>query len=344
MKSTAVFRADADSIIGGGHLARTLSLASEWTVQGGEAVLLSNTAPEVLSQATAGSRIEVWPIGTRHPDPGDLEALAAVIARRCPAWVVVDGYHFEDGYNAAARSAGAHVLEFSDGVTRPAYSANILLDQNLSTEERRYPLGRGATALLGTRYACLAQGFAKYRSRQVSVPPVAGRVLVTLGGADPGNQTSKVVQALMRVNGAARVTVVVGALNRHLEEIKRLAGQDARFTVVHATRDMPALMAESDMAVTAAGSTVWELAFMGVPAIMMALADNQRGIAQAAGERGVAINLGWSETVTAGRVAEAVGDLLQDAERRAELVRAGRAAVDGHGARRVVETMLQFAR
>jgi spore coat polysaccharide biosynthesis predicted glycosyltransferase SpsG len=103
---------------------------------------------------------------------------------------------------------------------------------------------------------------------------------------------------------------------------------------------MPELMNWADVAIAAAGSTTWELAFLGVPFCHIVVADNQAAIADHAARGGYAVNLGWHAELTTGRVAGAVADLLDDSDRRSAMTRAGRAAIDGQGALRVAD-MLQ---
>jgi spore coat polysaccharide biosynthesis predicted glycosyltransferase SpsG len=101
-------------------------------------------------------------------------------------------------------------------------------------------------------------------------------------------------------------------------------------------------MAWGDVAVSGGGSTCWELAFMGLPNLALALADNQRGIADGLGRAGVAENLGWFEEVNEETIATRLEDLLKDRARRAEMGRRGRKLVDGRGPERVVDTLSQW--
>ena len=104
--------------------------------------------------------------------------------------------------------------------------------------------------------------------------------------------------------------------------------------------DLPRHMAWADLAISAAGSTCWELACIGVPAIVIAVADNQRDIARGVDEAGTARNLGWWESVGAADIAAAVDGLVHDAAARRAMRRRGRALVDGRGAERVVAAVL----
>jgi len=99
-------------------------------------------------------------------------------------------------------------------------------------------------------------------------------------------------------------------------------------------------MIQAVFAVTAAGSTCWELMYLGVPLACLVLADNQAGIAFGLDQAGAALSLGRAEGISAKEIAARVGPLLRDPAQRAVMARAGRGLVDGKGAQRVVDRML----
>jgi UDP-2,4-diacetamido-2,4,6-trideoxy-beta-L-altropyranose hydrolase len=162
--------------------------------------------------------------------------------------------------------------------------------------------------------------------------------MVSLGGGDPGNVTLKVVQALQEADlDGAEVVTLVGAANPHLEEIS--AAANASRWLIHVyinARDMSELLAEVDFAITAAGSTSLEMAFMALPFIVLVVADNQRLVAEYLASAGIAVNLGWFEDAPPARIKREAARVLRSPECRGEMSRRGRALVDGEGAERVV--------
>jgi spore coat polysaccharide biosynthesis predicted glycosyltransferase SpsG len=166
-------------------------------------------------------------------------------------------------------------------------------------------------------------------------------VLVTLGGADPNNCTEKVVEALGQLEREMlHCTVVIGESNPHKSSI-RAAAERAGIPIDLRTNisDMASVMAEHDVAVSAGGSTCWELAFMGIPNVILVLAENQRGIAEGLEERGTAVNLGWHEAVGKEEIACQVTELIQEDDQRLEMARKAQNLVDGQGARCVLQEM-----
>jgi spore coat polysaccharide biosynthesis predicted glycosyltransferase SpsG len=178
------------------------------------------------------------------------------------------------------------------------------------------------------------------------VPPAVlaegSRVLVSLGGADPEDAAAKVVDALARVPGDhLRVKVVSGP--SHPQGVQQ--GQqgevdgDARIARLPATVDMVPLMKWADVAVTGAGSTVYELCCLGVPTFVVAITRPQIESARAIEREGLAIDLGWHASMDASSAAQAIDALCRDAARRTELSRRGRERIDGLGASRVVQAL-----
>ena len=196
-------------------------------------------------------------------------------------WIVADGYWVGPAYARALERAGAAVLLVDDLGEAGPYGADLVLNQNLHATEAMYADRSARTSLLlGPRFALLRREFAPWRGFVREIPERARRILITLGGSDPENLTSRVVRALSRYE-AYEWRVLVGPGNPFAEEILAEAGRvSRRDSVLFAVDDLPALLAWSDLAVSAAGSTSWELAFFGVPFLTIAAARNQTPIAE----------------------------------------------------------------
>jgi UDP-2,4-diacetamido-2,4,6-trideoxy-beta-L-altropyranose hydrolase len=333
-----VVRADAGRALGAGHLMRCLALAHAWRALGGRVTFVTSCEGDALRGRLAEFGVEsvVHP----HPDPRDADQLAEFLAPRPGATVVLDGYHFDTAYQERARAGGNVVLVVDDIGHLPAYSADVILNQNIRAGEVRY--ASSARLLLGPTFAMLRPEFAPFASFSRVVAERARNVLVTFGGSDPENATELACRALVAIDDAqleARVVVVADHPHeRALRAIAQESGQ--RIRLVAATGRMPELMAWSDVAICAGGSTCWELAFMGVPAIVIALADNQRGNSRGLAAAKVAVDGGELATLSPSTLADAVEAVLADAPRRAEMSRNGRALVDGLGAERVARALM----
>jgi UDP-2,4-diacetamido-2,4,6-trideoxy-beta-L-altropyranose hydrolase len=301
--STIVVRADASPRIGLGHAMRCLALAQTHRDAGGEVAFAMADPPAAFAERLAAEGIELRPAET---------------AASGADWIVLDGYDFDAAYERELRAA-ARLLVLDDHDAD--HDADLILRQGLGARE-------GERVLAGSRYALLRREFRIWdRSPRPVADPVR-RVLVTLGGGDPGPVIDTVLAAVARAD--REVQWITGPLNP-----RRTAPPGVE--VVVDAPDMPERMHWADLAVTAAGSTSWELARVGTPQIAIELADNQRPVAHALAEHGIAVRAGWHADLDAEALAAAIDGLT--AERRAEMARRGRATIDGQGAVRVLEAM-----
>ncbi len=326
-------RTDASAAIGLGHAMRCLALVDA----GPEPATLLMAGPPAAIVERAPS---VAPLVAPPGSPADAAETAAFARERGAAWVVVDGYHFYGGYQQALVDAGLRVLAFDDHGHAGYYAAHVVLNQNLGADEATYAERAPYTRLLlGPRYVLLRREFlGAGPSREF--PERARRVLVSLGGSDPDDVSSRVLAALSGVPGPLEVQVLIGGANPHRAQLERAAaGSRHAIELVADARDVAARMRWADLAVTAAGGSAWELARVGTPQLNVVLADNQRPAAAALAREGLGVPLGWHEDLTAAAIADAVGALADDARRRAELSARSAELVDGRGAERVLAAM-----
>ena len=336
-------RADANPAMGSGHVMRCLALAQAWGGRGGPVWFLSRCNNATLQQRIQAAGAEFLSLSPDASVHLDIQSTLTLLAELKAAYVVLDGYDFDSDYQRAVRAGGCRLLVIDDTVRLTHYDADILLNQNLGAAQLKYDCNSDAVVLLGPEYALLRREFIFWRSRLHTVPETARKILVTLGGSDPDNVTLNVIRALRRLEiTRLQIRVVAGPANPHIEELRDAAAAfPGRLELLSAVSDMAPLMAWADLAITAAGSTCWELACLGLPAVSLVIAENQRGIAEELGAAGVVFNLGWHAEVSAERLANAVDGLLFSSFRRLRMSQKGRALVDGKGAERVVSALLQ---
>jgi spore coat polysaccharide biosynthesis predicted glycosyltransferase SpsG len=169
------------------------------------------------------------------------------------------------------------------------------------------------------------------------------KVMLTMGGADPDNITARVLRVMLS-QFELEVTVVVGYNNPHLSQLQGMAGKNSGTVhFVENATNMPQLIASADVAVAAAGTTSLEMCFLGLPAILFVLADNQRAVAEELNRRGAAIHFVAYGNSADGELANCLRCLIAPPERRSAMSKIGRTLVDGLGASRVVEQLLAGA-
>ncbi len=336
-----LFRTDASVKIGTGHVMRCLALAQTVQDAGGRTVFaMVEATPAIESKLTAES-CKVLPVACTAGTADDVQQTLRLAREEQAGWVVIDGYQFGAGYQEALRSAGCKVLFLDDYGHASHYSARFVLNQNVSASERLYETREPDTRLLlGPRFALLRREFFPWRDWKREVSPVCRRLLVMMGGSDPDNLTARVLDAVVQAGiGHLETTVVVGGSNPHLAMLQRLAAESGRkIALRNDVADIAELMGAADIAVSAAGSTCWELCLLGLPALLIDVAANQSAVAKELDRRGCAIHLG-DQTVDAGKIASELTRLVASFELRRSLSQKARELVDGQGAERVLAVL-----
>jgi spore coat polysaccharide biosynthesis predicted glycosyltransferase SpsG len=305
-------RADGSAAMGLGHVMRTLAVAQEAAANGHDVSYVMHDDP-VACQLPERRGFKV----TRLPDADDRSWLTDV---QPGDRVVFDGYPFlANGITGDARQRGATVAAVDDHDGGDV-EADVVVNPN-AVDPARYV--RATAALCGPGYALVRSEFLPYRRQRGEH---ARTLVVTLGGSDAGGLTEP----------------LLGALDTHrpFEHVVLVAGPAApepparpRLEVVRDPSDVAATFDRADAAISAAGSTTWELLCLGVPSVLIEVAPNQRLVALTAARHGAAF-----VAATIADVVRAVDDLT-DVRTRSTVSGRALATVDGLGARRVVHTM-----
>jgi UDP-2,4-diacetamido-2,4,6-trideoxy-beta-L-altropyranose hydrolase len=225
-------------------------------------------------------------------------------------------------------------------------TCRILLDQTFGrqADDYRALVPADCTLLCGSGYALLRPEFAALRpySLRRRAQPKLQHLLITLGGVDKDNVTTRVLAALQGspLSATCEITVVMGSTAPWLDDVRRMAqAMRWRTTVRVGVHDMARLMADSDLAIGAAGATAWERCCLGLPSAMLVLADNQRHAA------------GLLEQAEAARIVRLDGDrpnplvrlideLGRSESRLRRMSEAARTITDGEGAKQVANLLV----
>ena len=289
-----VFRTDATSQIGSGHFMRCLTLADELKKQGAQIWFVSRNLPEHLRDMLAAKGIQLVPLAnTASATPIDDLAHSAwlgisqaqdaqdtiqALAEQSWDWLVVDHYALDARWESAMRNTAKRIMVIDDLADRQ-HDCELLLDQNYYADMQTRYSGKvpaHCQLLLGPRYALLREKFRKLREQ---IKPRTGEVkklLVFFGGVDADNYTGLAIKALADMAlKEVQVDVVIGAQHPCHTEIETQCA--TRGFVCHVQTDkMAELMSASDLAIGAGGTAIWERCCLGLPAISLCVAENQR--------------------------------------------------------------------
>jgi UDP-2,4-diacetamido-2,4,6-trideoxy-beta-L-altropyranose hydrolase len=332
-----LFVVDAGPAVGGGHVMRSLALASALTAQGAACRFAS--APAAAAILTAFSP-ETPQISAASTAPSDLAY--AVRGERFDA-IVFDHYGLSEG-DHLAMAQGKPALAIDDLADR-TLGADVLVDSGPARRAEDYDglIPEGARLLLGPQHAPVRPEFAELRATALAWrgEPV-GRVLVSLGLTDVAGITGRIVERLRPKVSDVGIDIVLGAEAPSLPSLSKIARRDTRITLHIDTPHMARLTAEADIAIGAAGSSAWERCTLGLPTLMLVLAENQRAAAQTLAEREAALVVDAGAPDFEPAFDRALVRITTDAALRRQLAAASAALCDGLGGPRVAEVFLKL--
>lgn len=332
-KPRVLFRADASSELGFGHVARVCALVEETEAHGCEPVLLFGGDP-----ASVRSWAQDHGLDADVRDWSVTQVLQEAAHPRTTA-VVVDGPPLAAALVPKLPAQLRSIV--LDDVGRLPYEMSAVVNHNVHAPGLAATYPRAHQRLLGRRYLMLRRDIRRYM--RGSCRPSGQRrlrVVVTFGGSDPPNATSRVL-ALVPDDRPLELIVIAGPGFRHHEalqqaaEVARSHGHDV--DIRHAPDDPGGLFVSADAAICSAGGTLGELAYLGCPALAFAIVADQVAPLRVQHADGL---------VAGGHPLDAVGDdlvhetlraFLTDDELRASVRRRALATADSDGAKRVVE-------
>lgn len=354
------FRTDASLQIGTGHVMRCLTLADGLRERGSRCTFIcrphSGHLLDMIAQrghhAVALPNVEST---TKHMSADPLHAACLGTDWQTDAqqtrealraegvdWLVVDHYALDHCWEQTLRPFCQNLMVIDDLADRP-HDCDVLLDQNLGRSSQDYGglLKPHTATFIGPQYALLRPEFAQLRSQSLArrTQPQLKHLLMTMGGVDKDNATGQVLQALTTCHlpPDLRITVVMGPHAPCLADVQQQAAQMPWPTqVLVGVKTMAKLMSDSDLCIGAAGGTSWERCCLGLPTLLLVLADNQLPGAQALAKVGAALALGNVKNLS-----QVFEEHMQNPAslQLKSLALAAAAVADGLGVQRIIAAM-----
>ena len=376
-----VIRADANSKIGMGHVMRCLSVADALLKRGEEVLFVTadDTPVPLLTKKGIPYRVlhtdyadmeaelpELWEVLRELPQGA--ESPNAALAQKNTS-ILVDSYYVTEKYLAALKKRITTI--YMDDIYAFSYPVDMLINYNIYGEEMGYEKDAAfadTKLLLGTEYVPLREEFAagagyaqsrkELSAETENVTPAEDRlhqtaeqgrtadggILITTGGSDSFNLAGQLLMEAMKYDALKEKEyhVVSGSLNPHIGELQALAQKHENIHIHCNVTNMAELMAESEVALSAGGSTLYELCAMGVPVIAFSFAENQERLVQTFVKRGIAQYGGNYRTDGNKMIQNTIAGLetlLEDKNLRTEYRKKARTLVDGKGAERIAEAI-----
>jgi UDP-2,4-diacetamido-2,4,6-trideoxy-beta-L-altropyranose hydrolase len=327
-----LFVVDAGPAVGGGHAMRSLTLARALAAQGASHTFVGPPALGPLLDAFAPETARIL-----------AEDQASAVARESFDAIVFDHYGLSEP-DHRAMAQGRPVLVVDDLADRPL-GADVVVDAGPERKAEDY-LGltpETARLLLGPAFAAVRPEFAALRGPALAWrgEPVQ-RVLIAMGLTDVGGITARIVERVRPRLNDTGIDIVLGGAAESLAGLTKVARRDPRLMLHVDTPHMARLTAEADIGIGAPGSSTWERCVLGLPSVMVVLADNQRPAARALAERGAALVVDIAQPDFEAAFDRALLKLLRDTDARRDLAARSAEICDGLGAGRTAEALLRI--
>lgn len=337
---TFIFRADGNAKIGVGHLMRCLSVAK----------VMPNKEDVLFVCADVDSAQIVIQHGLKaialHTDYKNMDEEIPVFEK---IWknikkitFLVDSYYVTDTYLEYLRKYGKVFL--MDDMQNHAYPVDGIINYNLYANMEVYneiykDVERKPAYYLGGKYIPLRSQF---NNRKIEIADIVNRVLITTGGGDVDNIAGEILDVIYRPG--INYLVIVGKFSPHWNEWVKRSNEQTNVKVLHDVQNMAELMQNCDLAVTAGGSTIYELSALGVPFICFAYAANQEMLVQYIDDNQISASAGkWhtDQDTVRKTIKKLFCELVEYKEKREEYSKKMYYLVDGSGADRIVEKLIE---
>lgn len=356
------FRVDASFQIGSGHVMRCLTLAKALRDRGARCIficreheghMVDKIRQEYFECIALAKISEIYRIHYYHGSvlahedwletnwQNDAQETIKALGAARVDWLVVDHYALDKRWEEALRPYVQKIMAIDDLADRH-HDCDLLLDQNLVANidtRYQYLLPEHCATLLGQQYALLQPDYAELHPR---TPPRTGavkRIFVFFGAADQHNQTGRAVSAFLNMKRHdIYLDVVVNSNSPHGAEIQGLTQLHANIFVHDALPSLAPLMMQADLAIGGSGSTSWERCCLGLPTLVITLAENQKPIAAELHQRGLVRWLGHYDAVTDDILFEAL-QMAIDENSLESWSRACIGVTDGDGVKRVASVL-----
>jgi UDP-2,4-diacetamido-2,4,6-trideoxy-beta-L-altropyranose hydrolase len=307
-KRVIAIRVDSSIEIGSGHVMRCLTLAEQLKSSHTEVFFmcyeLTGNIANLIEEK--GYVVERFPLLKAAQDEAwktDLEHTQKILGslKNQINWLIVDHYGLDSRWERRLRSYTKKIMVIDDLANRE-HDCDLLLDQNFYLDmKKRYQdlVPQTCKKLLGPQYVLLRPEFYEARKNLRERDGMVRRILIFFGGSDPTNETTKALESIKVLNRPnIAIDVVVGVTNPNKKYIQQLCENLPKTTFYCQVDNMAQLMVNADLAIGAGGATTWERCFLGLPTIVIIVADNQIKVIEAVNKVDAVWSLGMSDTVS----------------------------------------------
>ena len=341
-----VFRVDASGEVGFGHLSRCINLAEVLRSRGNQVSFVcrdeqAKSFRALEDQLFATVLLPMLAEGEIVDQQEDAQHTIQALQGERPEWLIVDSYVLDKNWERLLRPHVAKIAVIED-LSGREHDCDLLIDQNYSERsaasfDKFVP--DACELLLGPRFALIGEHFRKLRELKLKPASELRRIFVFCGGSDPQNLTQQVIDEISRSElSNIAVDVVIGAQNKSFDRGTAFK-LNSNIELHDAGGEFARIMSTADLAIGAGGTTSWERMCLGIPSIVVSIAENQRSACEKLGRDGLVTYLGAQSSLKPGAMRTAVVEAKSELASFFDQIERGQILVDGRGCERVAEVM-----
>jgi UDP-2,4-diacetamido-2,4,6-trideoxy-beta-L-altropyranose hydrolase len=320
--ANVLFRVDASASIGIGHFMRCIALGQALYDGGSQVTFLTCTDNPFLHEKIKREHFDAITIDSANGLRADVSATITYARQKGIKSIVTDGYQFDTEYHQHLKNAGYHVVSIDD-LARNHFVSDVVINQNMGAERIfHYSCETYTTLLLGIKYVMFRREFRKLDGWKRQPVRECENILLTLGGGDEGNRTLRILRILEQLGDRKlNIKVVLGPNFMHTLSIEDFAKKSKHALELCTNVDnMAPHIKEADLAISAPGSTVWELIKLSTPSVLITTEANQLFVFKELSRLGACLCLGRIDDASEYQIMTELKRAINDSDFRKHLM------------------------
>jgi UDP-2,4-diacetamido-2,4,6-trideoxy-beta-L-altropyranose hydrolase len=305
-------RIDASPEIGLGHFMRCFALAQMLAERNNEVYFLINTKMQFVVDKIRNEKFSLNFLPENISLKMDSDFTAKYAKENNVNWIITDGYNFDSSYQKSIKNGGFKLLSIDD-IPKFHFYSDIILNQNLLAEKNfSYSSENYTQKFLGIKYILYRKEFREISDYKRIINDDCKNILLTFGGSDPENITTRFINIFNNISDKKfNIKIILGPGFQFDDILENaISNSSHNIEVFKNVNDIISFYKWCDLAVTSAGSTVWELSKLKTPMIVGVVAENQEKIAEELRNVGLAVSLGWFKCMSDIAILEKVMEVI----------------------------------
>lgn len=331
-------RADGSFDKGMGHIVRCLSVANEFKIRDIEPIFLTKEDKDTQSILNFNN-IKYKKIFSKSLE-GEIEEVKKIFNEINPEYTLTDSYWISNEYLKKLKVISNILISIDDN-NLYQYPSDIIVNYNLHSSDINYNYkNKESKILLGSKYCMLRKEFQD--ACPIKIKDKVSKILIIMGGTDINSFSEKVLKNILNIDKSIIIDVVVSKLYKNKEILRCIEKNNDNVNIIFNPSNMVSVMKNCDLAISAGGTTIYELGSLGIPTILIPQVDNQIDIAIKANELGLMINMGKYDCLNLDNLNNSVIKLIDNTNERRKMNKLCIDMIDNKGTLNVVNEILKY--